>query len=130
MSDAPQYRSPSSLKTLWQDYSVYADRLEFGTLLGTWAIPFSEIDQIEVQEATLQALVNGRLDLKHFPFGVKLDMADITEHVALDRNTGLAKRVLFSPEDPAAFVRAAEAALGAWRRGRGPGDPEPQPAGV
>lgn len=130
MSDTPLYESPSSLKTLWQDYRVYADRLEFCTLLGNWKIPFSEIDQIEVQEALLQALVNGRFDLKNFPFGVKLDMADITEHVALDRNTGLAKRVLFSPEDPAAFVHAAKAALATWRRASGPSDPDPQPAPV
>lgn len=130
MSDTPVYESPSSLKTLWQDYRVYADRLEFGTLFGHWTIPFSEVDQIEVHEAMLQALVNGRLDLTHFPFGVKLDMADITEHVALDRNTGLAKRVLFSPEDPAAFVHAAKAALAAWRRRSGDSDLDQQPAPV
>ncbi|MEO8479506.1 MAG: hypothetical protein ABI542_07715 [Gemmatimonadota bacterium] len=128
MSDTPLYESPSSLKTLWQDYRVFADRLEFGTLLGSWTIPFSEVDQIEVHEAMLQALVNGRLDLKHFPFGLKLDMADITEHVALDRNTGLAKRVFFSPEDPTAFVHAAKTALAAWRRDSGPSDHDPQPA--
>ena len=40
MSEAPIYKSKSSVKSLWQEYRIYEDHLEFGTLLGQMTIPF------------------------------------------------------------------------------------------
>lgn len=114
MASTARHRSASTLKSLWQEYSVFDDRLEFRTHLGRWCVPFSEIDEIEVAEARVPALLHGRIRLDDL-LAFKLDLADLAEHVAIDRNTGIARRVVFTPEDPDAFVRAARAALEAWR---------------
>lgn len=118
MTEQPIYTSGSSIKTLWQHYSVFPDRLEFKTHLGDWTIPFGEIEQLKIEEPHLTALLHGRLDLKNFPFGLKLDFSDITEHVALDKKTGLIRRLTFSPEDPAAFAAAAHQAIATWQASR------------
>jgi hypothetical protein len=44
---------------------------------------------------------------------IKLDWADVCEHVALDKSSGWFRTVHFSPPDPAGFVAAVEAALAA-----------------
>ncbi len=112
---AQLYRSERQFKSLGQRYDIYADRFEFETLLGRWTIPFTEVVSLAVEEAGVQALVNGRLGLDHFFATLKLDCADVTEHVAIARNTGWARRVLLSPTEPSAFVAAAEQALARWR---------------
>jgi hypothetical protein len=114
VSETPLFRSGSSLKSLWQEYAIFADRLEFHTLLGTWSVPFSEIDAIEVAEARVPALLHGTMTL-HALMAFKLDMADLAEHVTIDRHAGLARRVAFTPEDPTAFVREARGAMASWR---------------
>ncbi len=116
MSDAPLYRSGCSLKSLWQEYLVFADRLEFSTHLGRWTVPFTDIESIEVAEPRIKALVEGRMNL-HALLAFKLDLADLAEHVAIDRSAGLARRVVFTPEDPAEFTEAARAAIAAWQAG-------------
>ncbi len=118
MSDAPILESGSGARQLWQRYRIHADRLEFDTMFGRWTIPFATIEGVDVAEAQLAALLRLRFDLKNFPFGVKLDTADFAEHVVLDRNEGVIKRILFTPDDPAGFKRVLEEALEAWRRGK------------
>lgn len=115
MSSSPLYRSDRSLKSLGQRYDVYDDRFELETLLGSWTIPFTEVAAVTVQEARLQALVNGRVGLMPLLLGFKLDCADLTEHVVIERTRGLARQVLVSPDEPAAFVAASQRALDQWR---------------
>jgi hypothetical protein len=118
MTEQPLHQSPSSARSLWQAYRIFADRLELLTWYGTWSIPFDEIEACEVAEPLLKALVNLRADLARLPRGIKLDLADFNEHVMVDRSTGLIRRILFTPEDPQAFQAALERALAAHRRRR------------
>jgi hypothetical protein len=52
--------------------------------------------------------------------GIKLDLADISEHVVLEK-TGFWKQFRFTPDDPDEFVAAARAALDDFRS-RKPGE--------
>jgi hypothetical protein len=42
---------------------------------------------------------------------LKLDLADLFEHVALERNNGFFKHLRFTPEDPGEFVRMTKEIL-------------------
>jgi len=49
---------------------------------------------------------------------LKLDLADLAEHVAIDKD-GFWKQVRITPDDPARFQRDVKAALEAHRRSLG-----------
>lgn len=120
MDDRALYVSPSSVKSLWQEYRVFADRLELATLLGVMTIPFSKIERISEREPLLKQLATGEIFCREFRPGIKLDFVDFTDHVEIDRTDGvLVRRVLVTPSDPAAFVAAVQSALAAWRASRG-----------
>ena len=116
MSDTPIYTSRSTVKSLWQEYRIYDDRVEFDTHLGKMTIPFDYIEQIEISESEVEGLVKGDLHLKGFRPALKLDWANFVEHVVLDKSKGHVKRVLFTPDDLSAFKGALEAALSSYRR--------------
>ena len=107
----PLYTSPSSLKSLWQEYRIYDDRVEFGTMFGRMAVPFDHIERVTVTDSDLKGLLKGDLRLKNFRPALKLDWANFVEHVVLDKKAGRIRRVLFTPTDPAAFVAALKEAL-------------------
>jgi hypothetical protein len=109
------YVSPSSAKSLWQEYRIYADRVEFHTLFGTMEVPFGTIEGARVLDSDIDALFRGDLRLKNFRPALKLDWANFAEHVVLDKCEGMIHRVLFTPDDPAAFVEALHAAMERWR---------------
>jgi hypothetical protein len=111
MNDAPLYTSKSTVKSLWQEYRIYADRVEFETPFGPMAVPFDEIERVEVSESEVKGLLRGDLHLKGFRPAFKLDWANFLEHVVLDKSEGILKRVLFTPEDPEGFKNALEEAI-------------------
>jgi len=116
MDESPLYRSPSTVKSLWQEYRIYADRVEFDTLFGRMTIPFDAIESVSVSESEVRGLLRGDLHLKNFRPALKIDWANFVEHVVLDKKEGWIRRILFTPEDPGAFVRALGTALSAYRR--------------
>ena len=89
MSDTLVYTSKSSVKSLWQEYRIYEDRLEFSTLFGQLTIPFEQVESVEVSESDLKGLLKGDLKLKGFRPALKLDWANFVEHVVLDRARAL-----------------------------------------
>src|SRR6516225_8697304 len=89
MSDTLVYTSKSSVKSLWQEYRIYEDRLEFSTLFGQMTIPFEQGESLEVSESDLKGLLKGDLKLKGFRPALKLDWANFVEHVVLDKSAGL-----------------------------------------
>lgn len=109
------YTSPSTVKSLWQEYRIYQDHVEFDTRVGVLSIPFEKIESIEVQESDLKGLLKGDLRLKGFKPAIKLDWANFLEHVVLDRKEGFCKRFLFTPENPEEFKAALDRALAAYR---------------
>jgi hypothetical protein len=110
--------SRSTWRSLWQEYRVHEDRLEFDTHLGTLTIPFEHLERVEVQDSDVKALLRGDLRLKGFRPALKLDWANFADHVVLDRSEGTIRRILFTPEDPGAFVAAAASAVKRWRERR------------
>ena len=120
MSDALVYTSKSSVKSLWQEYRIYEDRLEFSTLFGQLTIPFEQVESVEVSESDLKGLLKGDLKLKGFRPALKLDWANFVEHVVLDKSAGFVRRVLFTPDDPEAFKGALDQALTRFRESQSP----------
>jgi hypothetical protein len=116
MSETPVYTSKSSGKSIWQEYRVYGDHVEFGTLFGQMTVPFDQIERVVVSESEVKGLLRGDLHLKNFRPALKLDWANFLEHVVLDKSEGLVRRVLFTPDDPAAFKSALDEALSQYRQ--------------
>jgi len=106
------------VKSLWQEYRIYADRVEFETPFGRMSVPFDQIEKIDVSESEVKGLLKGDLHLKGFRPAFKLDWANFLEHVVLDKNEGVLKRVLFTPEDPQGFKKALEKALDSYQTGK------------
>ena len=112
MSEEPIYVSACTAKSLWQEYCIYSDRVEFKTHLGTLVVPFSQIETVSVRQSDVKGLLQGDLQLKGFRPALKLDWANFVEHVVLDKSEGKIHRILFTPEDPAEFERILKNALG------------------
>ena len=115
MSDQALYVSKSTAKSLWQEYRIYADRVEFETHLGTVVIPFEQIETVEVQESDVNGLLRGDLKLRNFRPALKIDWANFQEHVVLDKTEGWCRRFLFTPENPTEFKEVLENKLRAMR---------------
>ena len=119
MSDMPIYTSKSTVKSLWQEYRIYDDRVEFDTLFGRMTVPFEHIERVDVSESEVKGLVRGDLHLRNFRPALKLDWANFLEHLVLDKSEGRIRRVLFTPDDPKAFKTALDEALARFREERG-----------
>ena len=115
MSDTPIYTSKSTVKSLWQEYRIYEDRIEFDTLFGLLTVPFDHIEEVSVSESEVRGLFKGDLHLKNFRPALKLDWANFLEHVVLDKSKGYVRRVLFTPDDPEAFKNSLDEALARYR---------------
>ena len=119
MSSDPalRYKSPSTVKSLWQEYRIYDDHIELDTHFGMMAIPFEMINTMNIRPSDLRELVTkGDLQLKGFRPALKLDWANFQEHVILDKDGGLIKRILFTPDDPQAFQTAFKQAFEEFQR--------------
>ncbi len=121
MGGEPVYKSESTAKSIWQEYRIYEDRVEFDTHFGLLTIPFDHVESVELSESEIAGLFKGDLHLRNFRPSLKLDWANFLEHVVLDKSKGKVRRVLFTPEDPAGFKKALDEALAAYlgRKRRG-----------
>jgi hypothetical protein len=115
MADPAIYASRSTVKSLWQEYRIYGDRLELDSPFGLLVIPFEHIERVDVSESDVGGLLRGDLRLKDFRPALKLDWANFTQHVVLDKDSGRVHRILFTPEDPRAFKESLDRALSAYR---------------
>jgi hypothetical protein len=115
MSNAPIYTSKCSAKSLWQEYRIYDDRAEFHTWFGPWVVPFDQVERVEISEPLLKAVLHLRADTKHWPQQIKLDTPDLHEHVTLDKNEGLIRKVFFTPDEPTKFRKALDEAVRRFR---------------
>jgi len=115
MSDKPNYVSPSTVKSLWQEYRIFADRRELDSLYGLISIPFDQVETIELRESDVAGLLKGDLQLKNFRPAFKLDWANFLEHIVIDKSEGVFRRVLITPDDPPAFKQSLDDALAAFR---------------
>lgn len=111
MNDTPLYISPSTTRSLWQEYRIYTDRVEFATLFGTMAVPFASIESVDVAGSDMAALLKGDLRLKNFRPALKPDWANFQEHVVLDKAEGKIHRILFTPDNPTEFIETLRRAI-------------------
>ncbi|MGB5177404.1 MAG: hypothetical protein WBP44_01610 [Gammaproteobacteria bacterium] len=97
--DPPLYKSTSTKKSIGNEYSIYADRIElkcrFPFITKTLIIKKDDIISIDtfkppVLRTTFRAL--------------KLDLADLNEHVGIRRKNGFFKQLRFTPNNPNEFV--------------------------
>lgn len=116
MSENPIYISKCTVKSLWQEYRIYDNRVEFDTIYGKMTVPFECIESVYVSESEVKGLLRGDLHLKNFRPALKLDWANFIEHVVLDKSEGWVHRLLFTPDDPEAFKNALEKALAKYRQ--------------
>mgnify|MGYP001140058943 CR=1 FL=1 len=116
MSDEALYVSKSKARSLWQEYRIYGDRLELDTRVGLMSIPFDHIEEIRVSESEVRGLLKGDLHLKDFRPALKLDWANFLEHIVIDKNKGLIKRVLITPDNIIEFKHVLERALSDYRQ--------------
>ena len=116
MSEA-LYTSSASFMSMGAEYRIYADRLELGCLfLPTQVIPFEELKQVAVRPPlVIMDAFRGDVPFERAAVALKMDLCDLSEHVAVLRKTGIIKQLRFAPDHPKAFVEALEAAFDAWR---------------
>ena len=115
MTKTPVYTSGSTVKSFWQEYHIWEDRLEFDTHFGKMTIPVDQIERVDVSESEVRGLIKGDLHLKGFRPALKLDWANFLEHVVIDKSEGLVRRVLITPEDPTEFKRVLDETLKKYR---------------
>lgn len=90
------YESNAGIKSLWNRYKIYADRIEldFRCFFTRIVIRRSEFAGIEA---------SGSLFKISSLWALKLDLADLYPHLCIVRNRGVFKRIRFTPADPEEF---------------------------
>ncbi len=108
--EQPLYVSARSFKNLWQEYRIYADRIELKSCFGRKIILAGDILNVEVRPP----LVIGDIFRgKGFKEGLalKLDLADACPHVAIHRRSGWFKHIRIAPDDPDTFVKICKSIM-------------------
>lgn len=99
MPDTPLYKSCPTKKSIGNEYSIYSDRIElrcrFPFFSKTLVVKKDDLVSIDIFKppvirTTFRAL--------------KLDLADLKEHVGIQRKNGFFKQLRFTPENPEEFV--------------------------
>ncbi|MBL8861029.1 MAG: hypothetical protein JNK02_03375 [Planctomycetes bacterium] len=115
--EEPLHRSKPTAKSLWQEYRLFPDRIELDSIpWGTVRVPLEDVKAVAVRPpGVIFDLFRGDYGLGELMRAPKLDLADLAEHVALEK-TGFWKQFRFTPDDPVAFKAAVDRALAARRR--------------
>jgi hypothetical protein len=115
--ERPLYVSRPTVKSIWQEYRLYADRLELDVhLWGPVVVPLADIKDVSERPAgVVFDLVRGDYGLKELLRTVKLDLADLNRHVTIEKETGTWRQFRLTPEDPEEFVRRVKAARAAYQ---------------
>jgi hypothetical protein len=117
MKKIPLYVSVSTVKSIWQEYRIYGNRVEIDTHFGCMTVPFEHIESVEVSESEVKGLMRGDLHLKGFRPALKVDWANFVEHVVIDKSGGYIHRILLTPDDPEKFKAALDEALARYGEG-------------
>ena len=106
-SDVPLYKSMPTGRSIGNEYSIYADRIElksmFPFLTKTFVIYKDDLISIDTYKPPV---------IRTSFIALKLDLADIYEHVGIKRKNGFFKNLRFTPENPKEFVIKAKEILG------------------
>ncbi len=107
------YKSAATAKSLWQEYRIYEDHLELDLqIFGTLTVPFHVISAVNVRpRMVVLDFIRGKYPLADMFRTVKLDMADLMEHVTVEKNEGFWKQLRITPDNPEVFKQVADQAL-------------------
>ena len=99
IQNVPIYRSGPTTKSLGNEYCIYNDRSElkcrFPFITKTLVIKRDDLISIDVFKPPVLSTTFRAL---------KLDLADLKEHVGIKRRNGFFKQLRFTPENPEEFV--------------------------
>ncbi len=117
--EEPIYRSKPTARSLWREYRLFPDRIELDSIpWGTVRVPLEDVKAVHVRPpGVIFDVFRGDYGLGDLLRAPKLDMADLAEHVALEK-TGFWKQFRFTPDDPQGFKAAVDRALAARRTGQ------------
>ena len=110
MNNVALYSSKCTFKSFWNSYHIFADKLVLESIIGKITIPFENIESVSVEESDVKGLLKGDLKLKNFRPAIKLDWANMTEHIVIDKSDGMLHRVLFTPDNIPEFMHELEKA--------------------
>jgi len=113
-ANEPVYVSKPGGKNIWQEYRVFADRIELDTKMwGTVTVPMDQVERVRVaQPLVVFDLFRGEIDLEDLLRTAKMDLADLSEHVSIEKDTGFWRQFRITPDDPESFVAAVEKVRG------------------
>ncbi len=97
--DIPLYESVPTKKSMGNQYSIYPDRIElrcrFPFVTRTLVIHKEDLISIDTYQPPV---------IRTSFRALKLDLADLSEHVGIKRKNGFFKQLRFTPENPKEFV--------------------------
>lgn len=90
----PIYISKACTKSLWNEYRIYQNRLKLQGrfYLKTFVIPYDELISIDIFKPPV------------LRWALKLDWAELFEHVGITRRKGWMEQIRFTPREPREFV--------------------------
>jgi len=117
IKDFPIYSSKGTFRSLWQKYHIFRDRVELNTfLLGKFVVYFEDIDRTEIRPSNLSLIGKFFRGERPFVMGIKLDLSDFCENLAIYKNKGFIKFFLFIPDNIKMFKQYMDYALNDFRR--------------
>jgi hypothetical protein len=100
--DIPLYESVPTKKSIGNTYAIYSDRIElrcrFPFVSKTLVIKKDDLISIDTYKPPV---------IRTTFWALKLDLADLKEHVGIKRKNGFFKQLRFTPENPKEFVSKA-----------------------
>jgi len=98
-NDIPLYESIPTKKSMGNKYSIYPDRIElkcrFPFVTKTLIIKRDDLMSIDTYKPPA---------IRTTFWALKLNLADLKEHVGIKRKNGFFKQLRFTPENPKEFV--------------------------
>lgn len=116
-TDNPLYISKAFSRSLWQEYRIYANRVEldFHVLIikKNFIVSFDQIQKVFLRPPLVFAdFFRGDFPLKVIAKTLKLDLADLFNHVLIIKKKGFHLR--FTPENPNEFKTILEQSIAAY----------------
>ena len=105
--DIPLYCSSPTRTSLGNEYSIFADRIELKSRFPF----FSKTFIIQKNDLISIGLFKPPVIRTSFK-ALKLDLADLHEHVGITRRNGFFRQIRFTPDNPKEFVSRAKELLG------------------
>lgn len=98
-NDLPVYESLPTKKSIGNRYSIYSDRIElrcrFVFMTKTIVIKKEDLISINIFQPPV---------VRTTLWALKVDLADLNEHVGIKRKNGFFKQIRFTPENPTEFT--------------------------